>query len=69
MVRKDPAKSHLETAWLSPSYDWENFDYFGDMPKTKLKLNLPSKLDHHNDYPISQGSANPKNDDIVVGGM
>ena len=61
--------SHLETAWLSPGYDWENFDYFGDMPKTKLKLNLPSKLDHNKDYPISQGSANPQNDDIVVGGM
>lgn len=29
--------SHLETAWLSPFYDWENFDYFGDMPKVKLK--------------------------------
>ena len=66
--------SHLETAWLSPGYDWENFNWFGDLPKTKLQ-NLPSKLDHHNgewraeNDIISQGSANPQNDDIVVGGM
>jgi hypothetical protein len=66
--------SHLETAWLSPGYDWANFDYFQDLPKVKLQ-NLPSKLDHHNgewraeNDIISQGSANPQNDDIVVGGM
>ena len=40
--------SHLESAWLSPGYNWEEFDYFQDLPKVKLK-NLPSKLDHHND--------------------
>ena len=53
--------SHLETAWLSPGYDWANFDWFGDLPKTKL-TGATKEV-------VSQGSANPQNDDIVVGGL
>ena len=63
--------SHLETAWLSPGYDWENFNWFGDLPKVKLDypdITKEVKWKAENDI-ISQGSANPQNDDIVVGGM
>jgi hypothetical protein len=58
--------SHLETAWLSPGYSWENFDYFGALPTNKLPTPIITGATKET---ISQGSANPANDDIMVGGM
>ncbi len=28
--------THCESAWLSPFTNWDEFDYFGEMPKVKL---------------------------------
>ena len=69
--------SHLETAWLSPGTDWEHFNYFTHLPKValqtkyngELEIAKKIKLSVAEKEVISVGSANPQNDDIVVGGM